>query len=1013
VALGLLCACGGPSPALDASADDAHVTPDGGARDAGAHDAAHDATADAAVPDAASDSGTDGGCATDTDGDGDPALECGGGDCDDADPTRSSLAAEVCSADPTDEDCDGSIDEALEGALYTDDDGDGYGSTEPAGTGCPHEGARADSTDCDDANADVSPGATEACGNAIDDDCDGTVDETAAHTYFHDGDGDGFGVDADTITSEACSPPSGYAAVAGDCDDSRGSVFPGNPNERCDGVDEDCSLGVDGGGVDAAEDVDGDRHSALTAACTGGFPKDDCDDTNAAVHPGASEICDRLDDDCASGGGAAPEEDKDDDGYAPLYAWMCTGGPLPDTDCDDTNAARHPGAAEICNRVDDDCSADGLEVFEDYDHDMHAPADATCTGGFSRDDCDDHVATTHPGADELCNAVDDDCSLGGGADPREDADHDYHAPIGASCSGGYPIDDCDDTNAAFHPGAPTLAPRVLAPANGTRTSRSETRPTFRWESGGDACLGAPTWEISIDDSCPSPETCAIYMMSPEVHDTGITTTTYTSSSALPYGSGPPFGRRYWYHVRECNGASCGPYSPIRYLDIARPYGDLNGDGDSDVVVGAPTAAVGFGAPGRVHLYYGGASGPPSLPSASLDSPETTRAMERFGAGVVTLDITGDGYDDLAASVAGYIYYWPGSASGISTDPTAGTWSAAIGTGPAVLAAGDVTGDSYDDVVGGWPASNAARLYQGDWYGLDTGDDIDPPEGTDADARFGAAVAVVGDVSSNGYAEVVVGAPAQDGSAADVGRAYLYFGRSSSVDSSPLVIDPPASVIAGASFGAAVAGGDVDGVGDVDVVIGAPHDGNGASSDAGRVFVFLGDGRTIDTTPSAVLTAPASESGAHLGASIAVGDVSGDGIADIVAGAPEKDGASTDEGAVYVWLGSAGGPSSAVLWTSPASAASGAFGASVAIGGDVDHDGYADVRAGAPGQSVAYLFLGDASGPDSIASFAFAQPGTFGAAVARHDPLGGLPSAPGIGALRSVPLPWRRERLTPV
>ena len=97
-------------------------------------------------------------------------------------------------------------------------------------------------TDCDDADPNRFPGADERC-DGIDNDCDDVVDEDAVDvlTFFRDRDGDGFGTDT---TVEACEVPPGFAAQAGDCDDSREVVYPGAP-EVCDKLDNDCDRVVD------------------------------------------------------------------------------------------------------------------------------------------------------------------------------------------------------------------------------------------------------------------------------------------------------------------------------------------------------------------------------------------------------------------------------------------------------------------------------------------------------------------------------------------------------------------------------------------------------------------------------------------------------------------------------------------------------------------------------------------------------------------------------------------------
>jgi hypothetical protein len=230
----------------------------------------------------------------------------------------------------------------------TESHGTGDGSTTDAdGDGYPSD------VDCDDADPATHPGAWDdrgapPCtppGDGEDDDCDGRVDEgISSCNPFPDG---GFDGDGD-----------GFAAPA-DCDDRDPTVFPGAPDWATDticettgdGRDDDCDGTPDDDHIicnrfDGGPDLDRD-----------GYASDrDCDDADAAVHPGAEEsCCDRVDSDCdgvddPSGWACNCFYDADGDG------WGEGAGPGPD--CDDTNAAVHPEAQEICeSRVDEDCDA--------------------------------------------------------------------------------------------------------------------------------------------------------------------------------------------------------------------------------------------------------------------------------------------------------------------------------------------------------------------------------------------------------------------------------------------------------------------------------------------------------------------------------------------------------------------------------------------------------------------------------------------------------------------------------
>ncbi len=226
---------------------------------------------------------------------------------------------------------------------------------------------------------------------------------------------------------------------------------------------------------------------------------EDCDDTDPNVHPGATETCDGVDQDCD---GTVDEdavdaqtlhEDADGDGYGDpgSIALSCSelAGWVEDaTDCDDGDAAVNPAATEVCNGIDDDCDElvddddaieDGSLYFEDADADGYGDSTSSrlaCeqpVGWVSNaSDCDDGDDAINPEAEEVCNGVDDDCDgLVDDADrpvlgtstwhPDVDRDGYGDATSGTeACEGpsGWVEDDgdCDDGNPSIHPGADEL-----------------------------------------------------------------------------------------------------------------------------------------------------------------------------------------------------------------------------------------------------------------------------------------------------------------------------------------------------------------------------------------------------------------------------------------------------------------------------------------------------------------------------------------------------------------------------
>ena len=382
---------------------------------------------------------------TDQDGDGYSAAV----DCDDLDAEVHPDAVEVC--DDVDNNCDGQIDESgLNGpAFYADGDGDGYGDPMVTQQFCVAEtGWVENNLDCDDADASVNPAGTELC-DALDNDCDGTIDEddaADAAQWSYDGDGDGYGDSSKLVA--ACSAPANYVSEAGDCDDANAFATPGRDEICATPYDDDCDGTVnESAAIDATEwfpDIDGDGYGLNTtgvfaceapAGAADNF--DDCDDTDTAVNPGAIEVCDGVDNDCSGqiDGSDASDAlswyaDSDGDSFGDLSVLVLScetslsGYVSDDTDCDDAASAVNPDATEICDTLDNDCdgstdgsdSADASTWYYDGDSDGYGLDSSTvlsCSSpsGYASEggDCDDADTSASPGETETCDTVDNDC----------------------------------------------------------------------------------------------------------------------------------------------------------------------------------------------------------------------------------------------------------------------------------------------------------------------------------------------------------------------------------------------------------------------------------------------------------------------------------------------------------------------------------------------------------------------------------------------------------------------------
>src|SRR3989339_109895 len=226
-----------------------------------------------------------------------------GGDCADTVAAINPGEAEIC--DNIDNDCDGYVDENVLITYYRDFDGDGYGLTSSTTQACSvPSGYATNQTDCNDSNADIKPGAAEACDN-IDNDCDGSIDEYCASmkTYYRDADGDTYG--NPSVSTTSLEAPSGYVNNDRDCNDTKGSIRPG-VREICDGIDNNCDGTVDENMASRTyyfdNDADGFGGTATTSDCR--LPlgyvtnNKDCNDSNRLIYPGAVEVKDNVDNDC-------------------------------------------------------------------------------------------------------------------------------------------------------------------------------------------------------------------------------------------------------------------------------------------------------------------------------------------------------------------------------------------------------------------------------------------------------------------------------------------------------------------------------------------------------------------------------------------------------------------------------------------------------------------------------------------------------------------------------------------
>jgi hypothetical protein len=279
-------------------------------------------------------------------------------------------------------------------------------------------------------------------------------------------------------------------------------------------------------------------------------------------------------------------------------------------------------------------------------------------------------------------------------------------------------------------------------------------------------------------------------------------------------------------------------------------GDINNDGYADVVVSAPGWN---GNKGKVYIYYGDESGI----SSTFDSTTGEIAGDMFGHSVSGgCDVNNDGYADVVVgapnrnSNTGRVYVFHGSASGITA--TSASEANAIIDGEAsgdkfgfsVSTAGNINGDSYDDIIAGAPYNdNAAKTDNGAMYIFKgASDGITATSASQADIKHGGdvnnenlgmSVSTAGDFNDDGFDDVIIGSPNWFGSNYK-GRAKLYLGRESgtSLTGYPISGEDYYDHL-GTSVSSA---GDVNDDELDDIIIGAPGAGTG---DHGRIYLILG------------------------------------------------------------------------------------------------------------------------------------------------------------------------------
>ncbi|MBT3221327.1 MAG: hypothetical protein HN348_19770, partial [Proteobacteria bacterium] len=633
-----------------------------------------------------------------------------------------------------------------------------------------------------------------------------------------------------------------------------------------------------------------------------------------------------------------PEPTVPDDDSGIIYIDVDGDGSPSEFDCDDNNPINYPGNVEICDGVDNNCNgviddnpANAIAWYADVDGDLYGdPVDpdlvchdeAVLNRVLNDLDCDDENPDRNPGMDEICDGFDNDCDLLVDEDLPPDAPKFYYDFDGdgfgnkttevVACFGpsGYVEngDDCNDINADVHPDAKeNCATPWDDNCNGNTNDQDSTGCTdYHFDADGDG------YGVNGNDGCFCQAWGSFSAENTDDCDD-------TSAGAHPGGEelcGDGVDQ-------DCSGADAeceiielanadhkfvGEGSQDNAGASVADAGDVNGDGISDIIIGAPHNASSWSSgPGDAYIVFG----PPT--SASLD------------LSLADIKLTGvDNGDWLGAWVSG---------------------------------AGDVNGDDIDDVIIGAPGVSKTFDSAGAAY-LVLGPLEKDISVADADAHFmgewtsdgaGSVVAGVGDIDDDGMDDFIVTSFIH-GSPPQAGTVYLIHGPSPG----NLLLKDIDDRIVGENYGdhvgfSADGAGDLDGDGLPDLIIGAPNDDQ-KDTDAGAAYIALGpvSGEIPVSITDAKLRGQAANDRA--GSSVAgVGDIDGDGLDDVLIGADGEATAGTNSGAAYLITDSV--IESKSLKKADAKLISEAshhsVGWAVAGAGDFNGDGFDDLLLGAP------------------------------------------------------------------
>ncbi len=600
-----------------------------------------------------------------------------------------------------------------------------------------------------------------------------------------------------------------------------------------------------------SSDLDGD-----------GYSTDDCDDADPAVHPGASDAWyDGTDSDCS--GTSDYDADSDGYGHADYDDEVEEEGLVTVGDCDDQDEQIHPGVSETWyDGVDADCAGDN-------DHDADADG---FDGGKSGEDCDDQSSAVNPAAEEDCeNGVDDDCDgLTDWCEWEWDTGR-WAAEISLA-----------DTDA-------TLIGETNGDSAGVDIS---ARGDVNGDGFDDVLVGA-----SLRTNSDGNFAGGAYLVSG------------------PIRGGRSLSTADAIFLAESVSSAAGVT-----VDIV---GDLNSDGFDDLLIGATTESSVLSHAGASYLLLGPVSGEMSLANASVilrGEYEGSNAGIVSGAG----DLNADGTTDVMIGAsgeyesAGAVYIFTGPLSPGTILPEAqvilngvqeGAWA-----GLAIAGAGDTNGDGFGEVLigargtdhGGLTGNGVVYLKHGPLTGtrsLEDSDAIFIGERTSDMAGFNVSTA--GDVNSDGSPDLLIGAAGGD-------TVYVVY---SPMDGGEISLAAADAVLLGeeeddAAGSDVTGGGDVDGDGHDDILVGARRSTRGGkssytSTEAGAAYLVLGPvSGTLPLSTANVTFAGSLEHGGGAGSGLTFGDLDDDNQSDLLIGSsrPHSDLHQSTPGSAHLMYG---------------------------------------------------------------------------------------------------------------